>query len=74
MHLCIQLSPWSPCASWGDQMTLAIWEEKLSKKTEPGTYSLSIFFTSSSLPHLQNFNMKPEASQIAEDRPKEKVR
>lgn len=55
-------------------MTLAIWEEKLSKKTEPGTYSLSLFFTSSSLPHLQNFNMKPEASQIAEDRPKEKVR
>lgn len=40
MHLCIQLSPWSPCASWGDQMTSAIWEEKLSKKTEPGTHPL----------------------------------
>lgn len=31
------------------------------------------FVTSSFLPHLQNFNMEPEAVQIAEDCPKDKV-
>lgn len=37
------------------------------------TFSFS-FVTSSSLSHLQNFNKEPEAIQIAEDCPKEKVR